>query len=135
MAKAAKDASKGAAEIEKFLKALEHPRKAELEAIRQIILGADPRIQEGIKWNTTSFYFKDWFATVGVRPDKDVVQLVLHRGAKVKDDSGAMKIDDPIGMLVWPAKDRALATFSDMNSVRKSETNLRAIVKEWMSQL
>jgi hypothetical protein len=41
--------------VDDFLATLDHPRKRQIVALRQIILGADPRISEGIKWNAPSF--------------------------------------------------------------------------------
>ena len=41
--------------VEGFLASLDHPFKQEILAIRQVILGADPAIAEGIKWNAPSF--------------------------------------------------------------------------------
>ena len=46
----------GAPSVEAFLAALDHPRKQDILTVRQIILGADPRIQEAIKWNAPSFH-------------------------------------------------------------------------------
>lgn len=81
--------------------------------MRSIIAGAHPAIAEGIKWNSPRFYFREWFATVTIR--KDVVYVILHRGAKVRDNSTARPtIDDPTGLLNWFANDRAVVRFSDM---------------------
>jgi uncharacterized protein YdhG (YjbR/CyaY superfamily) len=34
---------------------LDHPSKAEVRAVREIILAVDPRITEQVKWNAPSF--------------------------------------------------------------------------------
>lgn len=114
--------------------ALEHPRKAEIEAVRAIILAADSRIAEGIKWNAPSFSLTEHFATFKLRP-AETVQVVFHTGAKVKDNTKAMVIDDPLGMLTWAAKDRCVVTFTDLHDVKAKQATLTTIVNQWIAQL
>ncbi len=115
-----------------YITALDHPLKAELEAVRKIILGVNKEIVEGIKWNAPSFYYKDWFATTGLR-SKDFVHLVFHTGAKVKASATAgVKIDDPSGLLEWHAKDRCSAKFYDMKDVKAKKAALQEIVRQWL---
>jgi len=53
--------------VEAFLASLDHPFKPEILALRQVILGADPSIAEGIKWNAPSFRTSEYFATMHLR--------------------------------------------------------------------
>ncbi|MGB7815828.1 MAG: hypothetical protein WBL28_05710 [Methylotenera sp.] len=43
--------------VHDFMANLAHPLKAEIEAVRSIILAADANISECVKWNAPSFYF------------------------------------------------------------------------------
>ena len=113
-----------------FLAALDHPLKADIEAVRKIVTGAGPEIVEGVKWNSLSFRKSDWFATVNLR-SKDVVQLVFHTGAKVKDNP-KLDIADPAGLLLWLAKDRALATLGAGKTLKANAKAFEAIVKAWV---
>lgn len=121
-------------EVNDFMAGLEHPLKAEIEAVRALILGADQRIHEGIKWNAPSFYLTEHFATFKLRP-METIQVVFHTGAKARPTVTAMEISDPSGLLKWAAPDRCLATFSDMDEIRSKETALVAIVKQWIEQI
>jgi hypothetical protein len=118
-------------DISVFMADLQYPLKAEIEAIRRVILGADKRIGEGIKWNAPGFYIDDHFATFKLRPE-DMVQVVLHKGAKAKDNSGEVKINDPAGLLKWAAKDRCVASFSNMKDVESKKAAFASIVKQWV---
>ena len=102
--------------VDAFLARLDHPLKPEIEAVRAIILGADPRITESIKWNAPSFALTEHFATFKLRP-VETVQVVFHTGATVRPDSTGIAIDDPAGLLRWAAPDRCMATFSDMQDI------------------
>lgn len=115
-----------------FMAELDHPAKAEIEAVRRVIMTADPAISEGIKWNAPSFFYGDWFATFHLRA-KGGVQIILHRGAKVRDYDGT--IEDPDGLLAWLAKDRATVKFSDMADIEAKSAGFTAIVRQWVAQM
>jgi hypothetical protein len=119
--------------VDDFMASLEHPLKAEIEAIRKIILDADTRIQESIKWNAPSFFITEHFATLKLWPP-ETVQIVFHRGAKIKDDGKQVVIDDPSNLLKWVTRDRCLATFLDIKDVEAKRTAINAIVKQWIEQ-
>ena len=129
-------ASKGAGanEVDEFMRKLDHPLKKELEAVRSIILGANSEISEGIKWNAPSFRLKEYFATINIR--KDEILIILHLGAKVKDNSTAgLKISDPTGLLEWLAKDRAVIRFRDIKAIKSSKTAFENVVRQWIAYL
>jgi hypothetical protein len=121
-------------DVSGFLAQLEHPRKAEIELLRTLILSVDDRVGEELKWNAPSFYLSDHFATFKLQPP-GTVQLVLHTGAKVRPDARAIEVDDPSRILKWPAKDRALATFSDLNDIEAKKTQFVSILKQWIAHL
>jgi len=100
--------------------------------VRTIILAADPTIAEGIKWNAPSFRTTEFFATTNLR-GKDVVQIIMHFGAKVNEISTkGVAIEDPTSLLQWLAKDRATIKFRDMNSIRSSADAFTAILRQWI---
>ncbi len=103
-------------EVEAFLRALDHPFKREILALREILLGADPSISEGIKWNAPSFRTSEYFATFNLRA-KDRVQIILHLGAKKRDNTAELALADPETLLEWLATDRAVAGFSDLEDI------------------
>ncbi len=129
-AKAATD-PEGKEAVDEFLRKLDHPLKPAVEALRRIILSADPGIREGIKWNSPSFRFGEYFATANLRPEGPV-RVVFHRGAKAKDGGADMRIADPSGLIEWHAEDRCSATFRDAREVESKEASLRDIVRQWI---
>lgn len=119
--------------VDAFLASLEHPLKAEIEAVRAIIRGADKRIGEAIKWNAPSFHSREHFATLKLHPPK-AVQVVFHTGAKVKPGARPLEVGDPSGLLKWAAPDRAVATFASMKDIKAHKAALVAIVRQWLEQ-
>jgi len=113
-----------------FMAALDHPLKSDIEAVRKLILAASPEIADGVKWNSLSFRHTDWFATVNLRA-KDVIQLVMHTGAKAKNNPD-LGIPDESGLLLWLAKDRALATLGSGKALKANAKAFTTIVKAWV---
>ena len=126
--------------VDEFMRGLAHPLAPALVLVRSTIRKASPRIVEGIKWNSPSFYLKEsdaYFATVNVhaRPKKgDCVGVIFHQGAKVRNAPGP-KIDDPDGILEWLGKDRAAAWFFDLKEVRAKKAALADVVRQWIGQV
>lgn len=121
-------------DVDGFMARLDHPRKAEIEALRAIIRGADPRIHESIKWNAPSFSVGEHFATLKLRPS-ETVQIVFHTGAKVKPNATPITVDDPLGLLQWAAPDRCVATFADMQEIEARRSALVTIARQWIAQM
>jgi uncharacterized protein YdhG (YjbR/CyaY superfamily) len=118
-------------EVAAFLARLNHPLKKDYQAVQKINLNAHVTISAGIKWNSLSFKTHEYFATINLR-NKDAVQLVMHLGAKVKDHTRPMKIDDPQGLLQWLASDRCLLTQGKGPTVNKNKKALQNIILQWI---
>ena len=70
--------------VDAYMERLDHPRKAEVQAVRDLIKGVDSRITEQVKWNAPSFSYKGYLATFNLRPTHHV-HLVWHNGAILQD--------------------------------------------------
>lgn len=120
-----------AGDVDGFMAALEHPRKAEVVALRRLILAADRGITERIKWNAPSFGIGgDDRVTMRLAP-RGQVQLVFHRGAKPAAADG-FTFPDATGRLVWAAPDRATLTVVDAADLKASGAAISALVVRWM---
>jgi hypothetical protein len=119
--------------VDEFMTALAHSSKSEVQAIRSLILAADPSISEGIKWNAPSFRTTEYFATTNLR-EKNGVGVILHLGAKVREiPPGGMPIDDPEKLLRWLAQDRAAVVFKDMNDFNAKKSAILSIIRSWIT--
>jgi hypothetical protein len=119
-------------DVQAFLQGLQHGRKDEVEAVREIILSAHPGITEQIKWNAPSFCIDgDDRITFRLQPG-DRVQLVFHRGAQKRDDAATFSFEDDSGLLEWVTRDRALVTFRDLDDVAAKRAAVKDLVRRWM---
>lgn len=106
-------------EVNAFMKLLDHPLKAEIEAVRGIIK-SNPKIDERIKWNAPSFFYTDDLATIQVKA-KQHVHLIFHHPAIVKIKSAFLEGD---------YKDRRMMYFENMGEVKARKKELTRIIKE-----
>jgi len=115
------------------MRTLEHPFKREIEAIRQLILGAHPTIAEGIKWKAPSFRTSEYFATTNLR-EKKGVGIILHLGAKVRElPSDGVVIEDPAKLLKWLGKDRAMVVFESLQDLERKKAAFERVVQQWLA--
>ncbi len=120
-------------DVERFLAALDHPAKAEILAVRALIRGVDPAVQESVKWNAPSFHTTEHFATFHLRHEPGV-QVVLHLGAKPRADAQARAtISDPGALLRWRGVDRATVTFESAADVRAKQQAFVAVLRQWIA--
>ena len=133
--KATKRSASEPENVESFLASLEHSFKEEILALRQLILGADPSIAEGIKWNAPSFRTSEYFATFQLRA-KDGVQIILHLGAKKRDTAATgIEIADPAALLEWLAKDRASVKFRDSKDIEARRSAFAKLIRQWLKHV
>ena len=99
---------------------LDHPFKAEVQAVREIILGVYPGIWEQVKWNAPSFSYKDYIATFNLRTHENV-HLIFHNPAIASIQNDLLEGD---------YVDRRMAYFTDMNDVQAKKAALEYVVGE-----
>lgn len=121
--------------VNALMASLLHPLKTEIEAIRNCVLSADSKIKEGVKWNAPSFRTHEYFATTNLR-DKQGVGVILHLGAKVREQGSAgLNVADPSGLLTWLAADRASVTFVDIKDFESKKAAFTALIQGWIKQV
>ena len=117
--------------IDGLLTELEHPLCSEIQALRKLILAADPLVQEGIKWNSLSFRTTEWFATLNKR-QLDRIEFVFHLGAKARHMDMVAMMSDPTGLMSWKGRDRCLIAFDNAAAIEKNGPAFTNIVRAWL---
>jgi hypothetical protein len=118
-------------EVDEFLDALSHPLSDEVKQLRLEILEMEPRATEHIKWNAPSFCIDGVdLITFNLRP-MDRIQLIFHRGAKVRVDADAFTFVDDSGLVKWITSDRGSVTLlpGELNDRRPQ---LLKLVGAWL---
>ena len=118
-------------EVTKFLDELNHPLRN--EKLRRLILEAENKLVENIKWNGPNYSINNEDRiTLKIQPPKQL-QLIFHRGAKVKEQPKKRLIKDESGLLLWKENDRAIATFIDFDAIHAKKQDLIVVVKDWIA--
>lgn len=108
--------------VDAWMAALDHPLKAEMQAVREAILVAHPGITERIKWAAPSFGYKTDMATFNHRTPKHV-HLVMHNGAVLGDTTGHLEGD---------YVDRRMMYFANAADVATKKQVLQDAVRAWV---
>jgi uncharacterized protein YdhG (YjbR/CyaY superfamily) len=76
--KKSKSPTEHTAEVNAFMEQLDHPFKAEVELVREIIKNVNKEITEEIKWKAPSFRYEGEYLVTFNLWEKDRIHLVFH---------------------------------------------------------
>jgi hypothetical protein len=108
-------------QVDDWFQTLNHPLKEAMLLTRQIILDADERISESIKWSTPTFEFKG--NLVSFQPKaKQFVSLMFHRGAEIPGEHPELEGDSALVRIM---------RFQDEADVEAHRSALQAVVRAW----
>jgi hypothetical protein len=108
-------------QVDDWFQTLDHPLKEAMLLTRQIILDADERISESIKWSTPTFEFKG--NLVSFQPKaKQFVSLMFHRGAEIPGEHPELEGDSALVRIM---------RFQDEADVEAHRSALQAVVRAW----
>ncbi len=120
------------AEVTKFLDHLSHPLRNEIEYLRRLVMSADLGLMESVKWNGPNYGIeKEDRITFRIHPQQQI-QIIFHRGAKVKEKLTERLITDEYRILTWKENDRAIFTFKTFKELEQTSLQLQAIVVKWI---
>jgi hypothetical protein len=111
--------------VQAYFSEIDHPFKAEMEAVRAIILGVSDKISERIKWNAPSFFYKEDLGAFHPRATEYAHLILLF--------PGGAGMDDKSGLLEGNHKDRREAKFHSLDDVKAKKRALEKLVKNWLA--
>jgi hypothetical protein len=106
--------------VDRWFDEARHPLDATMRRAREIILAADGRVGESIKWKTPTFSYEGNIASFN--PSKSVVSIMFHRGAEIPGDHPRLEGD---GKLVRTMR------FADLDELEAGRADLEAAVRAW----
>jgi uncharacterized protein YdhG (YjbR/CyaY superfamily) len=109
------------AQVDEFMDKLDHPFKAEVQMIREIIKKVNKDINEQIKWNAPSFsYHGEYLVTFNLW-EKQKIHLVFHNPMISKVKSKLLEGD---------YDHRRMTYFSDKNDIQAKKPALEKVLKD-----
>ena len=107
-------------DVDRWFDDADHPLDPVMRRAREIILAADDRVTESIKWKTPTFAYKGNIASFN--PSKNVVSIMFHRGSEIPGDHPRFEGD---GRLVRTMR------FSDTEELEAGRADLEAVIRAW----
>lgn len=113
-------------QVNEWMNRLDPAIRPAVNAVRKIIKTAGPELNERIKWNAPSYYYKEDIVTFGPARSKDKIMLVFHHPSIVKIKSELLEGD---------YKDRRLVYINSEKEIRDAKKELERIIKESVKML
>jgi hypothetical protein len=107
-------------EVDRWLAEADRPLAGMMSRARNIILAADERVTESIKWKTPTFAYKGNIASF--TPSKTFLSVMFHRGAEIPGDHPRLEGE---GKLVRTMR------FADLEQLEAGRSELEAVVRAW----
>ncbi|MGL4254847.1 DUF1801 domain-containing protein [Microbacterium sp.] len=112
------------AEVDAWLEAYDNPQRPLLAAVRAVVLDADPRVTETIKWQAPTFVYRGNIASFFPKA-KAHVALMFHTGAT---------LDDPTGLLEGDGAVSRVARFQDAEDLAAKKGALQGLIRAWIEE-
>jgi hypothetical protein len=120
-------------EVTKLLDNLDLPLREAIELLRRIIINVNKDVEENIKWNSPNYNLDgNDLITLKVQPSKTNIQIIFHRGAKVKTQPKDKIIAKHSDFLTWKSNDRAIATFTDISEIIDNQDLIVSWIQTWL---
>jgi hypothetical protein len=111
-------------DVDAWMARYENPQKPLVEAVRQVILKADKRIEETIKWQAPTFAYKGNLASFYPKA-KAHVSLLFHNGAKIAGDFPSLEGTGDTSRVM---------KFADAADLKRRSSELKRLVRAWCDQ-
>ena len=111
-------------EVERWFAEKQPPMEATIRRVREIILGADRRMTEFVKYGTLTFGYDGDFATFVQVSDKKQASLMFNRGARIPGTFPHMEGSGPSARFM---------RFANPTEAQKRAAELGKIVVAWCS--
>jgi hypothetical protein len=108
--------------VDAWFETYENPQRELVQAVRRVMLEADPRVSETIKWKAPTFMYKGNIASFYPKTTKHA-SLMFHTGAS---------LPDPTGLLEGEGDTSRVARFLDESDLAAKEDALRGLVAAWI---
>lgn len=108
-------------DVDAWLASYDNPMKPVVLAVRDIILAADGRMSESIKWKSPTFEFKGNLASFNPR-SKQFASLMFHTGAMIPGDHPILEGGGDTARYV---------RFASLEDVAARKPALEEVVRAW----
>jgi len=122
-------------QVTQHIQTLDSTIRDTIQLLREIILDTDAEISEQIKWNNPAFYYNGEMRPFDPKEYKrDMIVFNLHKNRLMLVFPSGAKVNDTSGLLTGDYTDgRRVTVFKDIDDVKTKESDLRSIIRKWLS--
>lgn len=107
-------------EVDAWFEEKQPPQLEAMQAVREIALAADDRIEESIKWSTPTYSYQG--NIFSFNPAKNFVSLLFHTGAKLPGEHAGLEGDGETARVM---------RFADRAAVIARADELTEVLRAW----
>jgi hypothetical protein len=108
-------------DVDAWFARYDNPLKPVMQRVREIVLDADARIGESVKWSTPTFEYRGNLASFQPR-SKRFASLLVHTGATIPGNHPILEGDGPQVRIM---------RFTDVATVESRRDELAEVVRAW----
>jgi hypothetical protein len=108
-------------DVDAWFDRYDNPMKEVVLRAREVILAADPRIGETIKWSTPTFVYKGNLASFQPRA-KQFASLLFHTGSSIPGEHPILEAGGDVARYV---------RLADLSEVEQARPELEGVVRAW----
>ncbi len=109
-------------EVDAWFDRYDNPQKDLVDAVRRVILDADDRVTETVKWQAPTFMYRGNIASFYPK-SRAHVSLMFHTGAS---------LPDPHGLLEGEGDVSRVAKFVDAEDLDRKTPALQELIRAWI---
>ncbi len=113
--------------MNEYMAHLKHPLKAEIAAVRAIIMQATNKVHERVKWDAPSFYFREDLATFDLKSTKQLHLIVRFPEGTTAPEAG--------GLVGMDHENRHEVVFRNLADVAAKKPALTQLVRDWVESM
>jgi hypothetical protein len=111
-------------DVDAWFDRYDNPQKDLVMAVRDVVLAADPRVGECIKWQAPTFTYEGNIASFFPKAKKHA-SLMFHTGGSLPDPTGILEGEG--------ATSRSLKVF-DHDDLATKTPAIQGLVRDWIQQ-
>ena len=123
------------ATVDEFLAAQPPQRRADVEALRELVRETEPALTEIVKWNSPDYTLDGVDRLTINAAGRGPVRLILHFGTGRAEDKGAAPMfrGDPEGLLTWHSNIRASLSLPEPAQLAQERDAIIAVIRAWLA--
>lgn len=120
--------------VSDFLNDLDKDKYDQVQALRDVIVNANPNLSEYIKWNAPSYVYEgEHRITFNLVNKQQLVMIVIHMGAtRVENKKAQPVLNDSSGLVIWNSNIRGTICFENLEQIIYRSEDISKLIESWL---